>query len=162
MSAGAIYLGDFDTVESKVLAEKEIFNKIAPKVGSWAYRSYKKTLLPPYRTATFRTIVFPDAPDPTAAVLVEGVKPDPTGSLTIVERTMFTKPYGFYETYSDELANFSFDNLVPRLVEGVALKARLFVDKIAAEAWKGGNQVYEVAEGGLTREIISKIRCKVF
>lgn len=157
MAETLIKLGDFKDIESKTLAEREIFARIKPSVGTWAQRSYKMTIRAPYRTMTIRSVVFPKAPSPNECLLLEGIIPDAKGSLTVVERTLFTKPYGFYEEYTDEMVGFSFSDLVPELTASVANQGKGVVDNIAGEAWRNGNQVW-TANSGLTTDLINQIR----
>ena len=150
-------LGDFGSIESKELVEKELFNKIKPKVGTWRARCYQKNLQAPYKTASFRTVVFPKPAHEENYTLVEGVIPDPTGKLTFIERVMSVTPKGFYSQYTDQDMTFGFDKLVPLKVEEVEHSANYVLDEIAAKPWFNGNNVYTCASG-LTREDIIKIR----
>ena len=68
-----ILLGDFGTVENKELFERGLFSRIKPKIGSWRSRCYETTLQSPYKTASFRSVVFNRAKDPNSYVLLEGI-----------------------------------------------------------------------------------------
>lgn len=152
-----VKLGDFDTVESKELVEKELFRRIKPKVGTWVGRCYQKTLKAPYKTASFRTAVYPKAADEASYKLLEGITPDPTGKLVYTEQTMSVSPRGFYSMYTDEDMIYGFDNIVGDLTSSVAIQAEDVLDQIAHKAWLSGNQVWTAADG-LTRELFTKIR----
>lgn len=152
-----IKLGDFGTVENKELTEKELFNRIKPKVGTWAGRCYKMNLPAPYKVMNYRTLVMPEIPSAALLVLQEGVTPDPVGSLVYAEQTVRVKPYGFYSKYTDEDMIYGFDNIVGDLSESVANQGEQLLDKMAFNAWKAGTQVV-AANNGLTRQDFIKIR----
>lgn len=154
---GLIKLGDFGSVESKELVEKEIFRRIKPKVGSWVSRCYQKTLQAPYKTASFRSVVYPKAKDEQSYVLLEGITPDPTGRLLYSEQTMSVTPRGFYAMYTDEDMTYGFDSIVPELTSSVSNQMEDVLDQIAYKAFLSGNQVW-TADAGLTRELFAKIR----
>ena len=154
---GLIKLGDFGSVESKELVEKEIFRRIKPHVGSWVARCYQKSLKAPYKTASFRSVVYPKAKDEQSYVLLEGITPDPTGRLLYTEQTMSVSPRGFYAMYTDEDMTYGFDSIVQDLTSSVSNNAEDVLDQIAYKAWLSGNQVW-TADSGLTRELFTKIR----
>lgn len=150
-------LGDFGSVENKDLVEKELFNRIKPKVGSWAGRCYKMNLPAPYKVMSYRTLVMPEIPSAALLVLQEGVTPDPVGSLIYAEQTVRVKPYGFYSKYTDEDMTYGFDNIVGDLTESVINQGEQLLDKFAFGAWKAGTQVV-TANNGLTRQDFIKMR----
>ena len=150
-------LGDFGSVENKELTEKELFNRIKPQVGSWAGRCYKMNLAYPYKVMNYRTLVMPEIPEEALLVLQEGVTPDPVGSLIYAEQTVRVNPYGFYETYTDEMMTYGFDNIVGDLSESVINQGEQLLDKMAFNAWKAGTQVV-TANNGLSRQDIIKMR----
>lgn len=152
-----VKLGDFDTVENKELTEKELFNRIKPKVGSWAGRCHKMELKAPYKSMSYRTLIMPEISANALLVLQEGVTPDPVGSLVYAEQTVRVKPYGFYETYTDEDMTYGFDNIVGDLTESVINQGEQLLDRFAFNAWKAGTQVV-AANSGLTRQNFIKIR----
>lgn len=155
--ANAVNLGDFGDVESKELVEKKLFNTIKDAPGKWAARSYLIPLMAPYKTASYRVRVQGKAKDSDSYVLVEGIKPDPTGKLTYLELTKKVKSYGAYAEYTDEDMYYGFDAIVDDLRMTVADNATEIVNDIAAKAWFSGNSKYTVS-AGLTREDIIKIR----
>lgn len=158
LGANAVKLGDFGDIQAKTLAEKEIFRRIKPKIGSWRSRCYEKNLLAPYKTATFRSVVFPKPASEQSYVLLEGIKPDPTGKLVFVEQTVAVQPRGFYATYTDEELNYGFDPIVPLLTTQIETSANHVLDEVCANAYLGGNNVVQVATGTLTRDLFNKIR----
>ena len=155
--AGTIMLGDFADIESKELVEAELFREVMPKPHTWAGRCYLKTLQPPYESASYRSVVYPKAKDKSQYEMIEGKTPAPTGKLIFFEQTYKTKPYGFYQTYTDRDVKFGFDPIVPRLKMSVTNQASEVINQFAADAYFSGNQVWE-ATGGLTRELINRIR----
>lgn len=157
IAVGAVKVGDFGSIQLKELAEKELFARIKPKVGSWRNRCYEKNLDPNYKTVSFRSVVFPKALDEQNYILLEGIKPDPTGKLTFIEQTIEVEPRGFYAEYTDRDVHFGFDNIVDNLILSTENQANDVLDQIAAKAWQGGNNVYTSASG-LTREDFIKIR----
>lgn len=157
MTKGTVLLGDFGTVENKELVERQIFNEIKPKIGSWRSRCYAKNLQAPYKTASFRTVVYPKPKNADAYDLLEGIKPDPTGKLTYIERTQKVTPKGFYSNYTDEDMTFGFDNIVDDLKNSIVHQANFVLDEVAAKPWFNGNNVVTCATG-LTREDFIKIR----
>lgn len=152
-----ILLGDFGTVENKELFERGLFSRIKPKIGSWRSRCYETTLQSPYKTASFRSVVFNRAKDPNSYVLLEGITPDPTGKLNYIEITKSVQPYGFYAQYTDQDTIYGFDKIASDLGDNIVFQADDFLDKIASNAWLSGNQVW-TAPNGLDRETIIKIR----
>ena len=157
MTKGAVLLGDFGSIESKELVERQIFNEIKPKIGSWRNRCYVKNLQSPYKTASFRTLVYPKPKHENEYDLLEGIKPDPTGKLTYIERIQKVHPKGFYAEYTDEDLTFGFDNIVDDLKNSIVHDANYVLDEVAAKPWFNGNNVVTCATG-LTREDFIKIR----
>ncbi len=157
MPDNMIKLGDFKDIESKELVEKEIFRRIKPSAGSWRNRCYIKKLAAPYKSCSFRTVVYPKAPDESGIILQEGITPDPTGRLAYIEQTLNVVPRGFYSTYTDEDLTYGFDNIVGDLTNSISNQAEGVLDQIAANAFASGNNVW-LAPTGITREIFIKIR----
>ena len=155
MADGMVLLGDFKDIQSKTLFERQLWNTIKPKVGSWVYRSHRVTIPAPYRTATFAVEVHPKGPKPEDAVLIEGVTPGPTGSIAYVERTMFTKPYGFYTLYTDQ-ERYAFYKYLPGMQESIRDQANDLQDQLAASQWFAGNNVWETEY--LTDKFITRVK----
>lgn len=156
-SDAGVMLGDFGDVESKTLVEKKIFGEIKDKPGKWARRSYSIPLPAPYKTATYRVRVQSKAKDSVNYVLSEGIKPEPNGKMLYKEYTKAVKPYGAYQTYTDEDLTYGFDAIVDDLTTTILDNSKEIVDDIAAKAWFGGNNVISLG-GELTREAIIRAR----
>lgn len=161
--ANEIKLGDFSTIENKTLCEKEIFRRIKPVVGSWRARCYEKPLRAPYKTASFRSVVYPKISDTKDYKLTEGVIGASKGKLTYVEQTMTVEPYGFYATYTDQDMTYGFDDIVADLTDSVSNQAEQLLDKMAFDTWVKGNNVWNItgttsAKAKLDRETFMKIR----
>lgn len=157
MADGIIKLGDFKDIESKTLVEKQLYNTIKPKVGSWSARCELKKIQEPYKTWSCRSVVFPKAPDASGINLVEGITPDASGSLTYIEQTYTLKPKGFFSIYTDEDVTFGFDNIVGDLTDSLSSQVIGVRDELVGGKYLSGNNVYTVA-AGLTREDFIKIR----
>ena len=153
---GAIKVNDL-TIEQKTLIQKEIFNRIKPKVGTWAGRVSRINVPKPYKTATFRTITYRLPKPVEELVLKEGVIPDPVNGVIVSERTIGVETLGAWKPYTDELANYSFDDMVRENVDDLANQTKGSIDNDVAKLYTMGTQVYTAASG-LTREILIKIR----
>ena len=153
---GAIKVNDL-TIEQKTLIQKEIFNRIKPKVGTWAGRVSRINVPKPYKTATFRTITYRLPKPVEELVLKEGVIPDPVNGVIVSERTIGVETLGAWKPYTDELANYSFDDMVRENVDDLANQTSGSIDNDVAKLYTMGTQVYTAASG-LTREILIKIR----
>lgn len=153
---GAIKINDL-TIEQKTLIQKEIFNRIKPKVGTWAGRVSRINVPKPYKTATFRTITYRLPKPVEELVLKEGVIPDPVNGVIVSERTIGVETLGAWKPYTDELANYSFDDMVRENVDDLANQTKGSIDNDVAKLYTMGTQVYTAASG-LTREILIKIR----
>lgn len=153
----AVKLADLLTVEQKELIKKELWNKIKPRVGTWASRVSSLKVPAPYKTITFRTAVYNKPEDIGKAVLLEGIKPDPTKGVKYTERRLTTQPLGWYKDYTDEALEYTFDEVVRDNTEDLANMAKGSIDNDIAKLYVSGNNVVSAADG-LTRELISKIR----
>ena len=145
------------TIEQKELIEKEIFNRIKPKVGTWAAKVSRINVPKPFRTAKFRTVTYRLPPEINTLVLEEGVVPDPVNGVIVSERTIETKPLGAWKQYTDESAYYSFDEIVRENVDDLTNQIKGSEDNDIAALYTKGTQVYEAATG-LTREIFASVR----